>query len=165
MSHELDRSGAYKCIVSHDNSAAELRVGTKSFGVRVLDMSRDGYTVRVPNSILKRIRSKPNLRLEYSGELWEVALDGEFSDSGEYSNLSLVRVRDLTTLKLPSAFQFSFGTMFSLNQDPTFLLGLLLAFLAACFCLPGIGDQVGTAPKISRSVKAAWQSFEKSYLP
>lgn len=165
MSHELDRSGAYRCAVSLENSAAELRVGAKSYSVRVLDMSRNGFTIRVPNAILKRIRSKPNLRLEYSSELWEVELDGEYSDSNDFTNLSLVRVRDLTTLKMPNGFQFSFGTMFSLNQDPTFLLGLMLAFLAACFCLPGIGDQVGTAPKISRSVKAAWQSFEKSYLP
>ncbi len=165
MPYEQDRSAAYKCIVSSDNSAAELRVGNKSFSVRVLDLSRDGFTIRVPNAILKKVRSKANLRLEYASELWEVACDGEFSDSSDFTNLGLLRVRDLTKLKMPSGFQFSFGAMFSLNQDPTLLLGLLLAFLAACFCLPGVGDQVGTAPKISRTVKAAWQSFEKSYLP
>ena len=165
MTHELDRSGTYRCVVPIENSAAELRVGSKSFAVKVLDVSRASFTIRVPNTIMKRIQGKSKLRLEYASELCEVALDGEYNDSSGFTNISLLRVKDLTKIKMPSGFRFTFGPMLSLNQDPTFLLCLMLAFLAACFCLPGVGDRVGTAPKISRAIKGAWSSFEKSYLP
>jgi len=165
MSYELDRLGAYKCVVPAENSAAELRVGSKSYAVKVLDVSRTSFTIRVPNSILKRVRGKSTLRLAFASELCEVALDGEFTELNDFTNIVLLRVKDLTQIKMPGGFQFSFGTMFSLNQDPTFLLCLMLAFIAACFCLPGVGDQVGTAPKLSRAVNGAWSSFEKSYFP
>ncbi len=165
MTHELDRQSAYKCAIAAENSAAELRVGSKSYAVSVLDASRDGYTIRVPNSILGRIRSKRSCRLAFASELSEVITEGEFADCSEFTNIGVKRIRDLTRIKMPSGFQFSFGSMFSLQQDPTFLLGLMIAFLLACFCLPGIGDQVGTAPKVSRAVQGIWSSFEKSVLP
>ncbi len=104
-------------------------------------------------AVLKRLRKKSNLRLSYRGELWEVNVEGEFCDTPKSASLSLTRVRDLTRVRLPSGLQFSFGQMFSLQQDPTFLLALMIAFLAALFCLPGVGDQAGTAPKVSRAVK------------
>lgn len=165
MTHEQDRQSAYKCAIAPENSAAELRVGTKSYAVAVLDASRDGYTIRVPNAILERIRQRASCRLEFASELSEVVCESEFADCAEFTNVGMKRIRDLTKFRMPSGFQFSFGSMFSLQQDPTFLLGLMIAFLLACFCLPGIGDQIGTAPKVSRAVKGAWSSFEKSVLP
>lgn len=164
MTHE-DRQSAYKCAIAIENSAAELRVGAKSYEVAILDASRDGYTVRVPNTILNRIRSNASSRLQFSGELSEVVVESEFVDCADFTNVGMKRVRDLTKFKMPSGFQFSFGSMFSLQQDPTFLLGLMIAFLLSCFCLPGIGDQIGTAPKVSRAVKGAWSNFEKSVIP
>jgi hypothetical protein len=165
MTYEQDRQSAYKCAIAIENSAAELRVGAKSYAVTVLDASRDGFTVQVPNAILSRIRSKPTCRLEFASELSEVVVESEFADSSDFTNLGMRRIRDLTKFKMPSGFQFSFGSMFSLQQDPTFLLGLMVAFLLACFCLPGIGDQIGTAPKVSRAVKGFWSHFEKSVIP
>jgi hypothetical protein len=131
----------------------------------VLDASRDGFTIRVPNTILERIRSKASCRLEFASALSEVVCESEFADCKDFTNIGLKRVRDLTKFKMPSGFQFSFGSMFSLQQDPAFLLGLMIAFLLACFCLPGIGDQVGTAPKVSRAVRGVWSSIEKSVIP
>ncbi|MDX1930326.1 MAG: hypothetical protein SFV81_27620 [Pirellulaceae bacterium] len=165
MTYEQDRQSAYKCAIAIENSAAELRVGAKSYAVTVLDASRDGYTVRVPNTILNRIRSKTIIRLQFGGELSEVVVESEFADCADFTNVGMKRVRDLTKFKMPSGFQLSFGSMFSLQQDPTLLLGLMIAFLLACFCLPGIGDQIGTAPKVSRAVKGAWSNFEKSVIP
>jgi len=165
MTYEKDRQSAYKCAIAIENSAAELRVGSKSYSVAVLDASRDGYTIRVPNAILNRIHNKPSCRLEFASELSEVVSESEFADCTEFTNIGMKRVRDLTVIKMPSGFQFSFGSMFSLQQDPTFLLALMIAFLLACFCLPGIGDQVGTAPKVSRAVSGAWSTFEKSVHP
>ncbi len=165
MTYEQDRQSAYKCAIAPENSAAELRVGAKSYVVAVLDASRDGYTIRVPNAILSRIRGKHSCRLKFAGELSEVVTESEFADCYEFTNVGVKRIRDLTKIKMPSGFQFSFGSMFSLQQDPALLLGLMIAFLLACFCLPGIGDQVGTAPKVSRAVKGVWSRFEKSVLP
>ena len=165
MTHEQDRQSAYKCAIAIENSAAELRIGAKSYAVVVLDASREGYTVRVPNAIINRIRSKTSCRFLFAGELSEVVVESEFADSSDFTNIGLRRIRDLTKFKVPSGFQFSFGSMFSLQQDPTLLLGLMIAFLLACFCLPGIGDQIGTAPKVSRAVKGVWTKVEKSVIP
>ena len=165
MTYEQDRNTAYKCVIAVENSAAELRIGSKSYRVVVLDASREGFTIRVPNAILDRIRGKAFCRLEFASELSEVVCESEFVDCSEFTNVGLKRLRDLTKIKMPSGFQFSFGPMFSLQQDPTFLLGLMIAFLLACFCLPGIGDQVGSAPKVSRAVQGFWSSLEKSVIP
>ena len=165
MTYEQDRKTAYRCAIATENSTAELRVGSKSYSITVLDASREGFTIRVPDTILGRIRNKAFCRLEFSSELSEVACESEFADTPGFTNIGLTRVRDLTRIKLPSGFRFPFGSMFSLQQDPTFLLGLMIAFLLACFCLPGIGDQIGTAPKVSRTVQNVWSSFEKSVIP
>ncbi len=157
MSYEQDRTAAYRCVIAPENSDAELRVGAKSFHVNLVDCSREGFTVRIPSTVLKRVRNKPNLRLEYRGELWEVRIDGEFIETGDTANLSLTRTRDLTRVRMPSGFQFSFGQMFSLQQDPTFLLALMLAFLAACFCLPE------SATKSARHRKSAERSKRRGH--
>lgn len=165
MRHEQDRNSAYKCAIALENSSAELRVGSKSYRVTVLDASRDGFTIRVPNAILNRIRGKGFCRLAFASELSEVECESEFADCTDFTSVGLKRIRDLTKFKMPSGFQFSFGSMFSLQQDPSFLLGLMVAFLLACFCLPGIGDQIGTAPKVSRAVRSVWSTFENSVIP
>ena len=81
MTYEPDRKTAYKCAIAVENSDAELRVGSKSYTVAVLDASRDGYTIRVPNAILNRIRSKSSCRLEFASDAsvtarWVVRTDG-----------------------------------------------------------------------------------------
>jgi hypothetical protein len=165
MAHDQDRKSAYKCAIARENSAAELRIGYKSYRVAVLDASREGFTIRVPNAILARIRNKSGWRLAFASALTEVACESEFADSPDSTNIGLRLVRDLTRIKMPSGFQFSFGSMFSLKQDPALLLGLMVAFLLACICLPGIGDQIGTAPKVKRAVEGVWATFEKSVIP
>jgi hypothetical protein len=168
MSQSSINGNAYRCIVAPERSAAVLRVGRTRFPVNVLDTSRDGFTVRVPNAAVAKMdrkRNSPRLELRFDGERWEVDRSGSYADNHEFTQLSLVRIRDLTKLKQPGGFEWASVTQLSAQKDPTLLVGLLVAFLIACFCLPGIGDQIGTAPKVSRAVRGMWNSFDKSVFP
>ncbi len=162
MSNDSQIGSAYRCVIAPENSAARLCVGAKSLPVSVLDTSRDGFTVRIANQELKRIQSARILQLHFAGERWEVDRIGTFKACTEFTQLTLSRVRELTRIKQPNGFCWVFVPQFSGQKDPTLLLGLLVAFLLACICLPGIGDQIGTAPKVSRTVRSFWNKLDNS---
>ncbi len=165
MTHDSKITQAYKCVVAPENSAAKLLAGSKVFFVNVLNTSRDGFTVQISNRDMDRIKKKKKLMLRFAGECWEVDCVGVYCENAQLSHLSLSRVREVTKIRQPGGFTWALVPQFSSQKDPTLLLGLLIAFLIACVCLPGIGDQIGTAPKVSRTVRSVWNSFDKSVFP
>ncbi len=40
----------------------------------------------------------------------------------------------------------------NLQADPAFLMFMMIVFLIMCVTLPGIGDKLGTAPKVRSGV-------------
>ena len=58
-----DTSPSYRCKVRSSNSRASLKLGWKSYPVQVFEMSRDSFSVRVPEVIANRVSigSKPKL--------------------------------------------------------------------------------------------------------
>ncbi len=165
MSIDSQIGKAYRCVVAPENSAALLTVGSRSLKVNVLDTSRDGFTIRIANHDLDRVTKAQKLVLRFAEERWEVNRCGAYIEGGKCTQLSLVRVRETTRVKQPGGWSWVLVPQFSGQKDPTLLLGLLVAFLIACVCLPGIGDQIGTAPKVSRTVRSFWNSVDKSVFP
>jgi hypothetical protein len=159
-----EKSAAYRCVISPENSAGELRMGRKSYPIFVLDTSRDGFTAKIPTRLVASIQASKTCQLKFSGELWEVSCNGVYSEATDNSEVDFLRVRELTKIKQPR-FGGPGVSLFSPQQDPTLLLGLMIGFLIACICLPGIGDQIGTAPKVSRAVKSWWEKFESTVIP
>lgn len=164
MNSDKSVNVAYRCVVAFENSAGELRLKNKKYPVTLLDTSRDGFTVRVSKSLGKKIQAERTCQLSYSGELWEVTCNGTYSEIENQTDIDFLRVQELTKIKQPRLGGATAG-LFSPQQDPTLLLGLLVGFLIACISLPGIGDQLGTAPRISKTVKSFWNKFEDTVIP
>jgi hypothetical protein len=164
MNSDRNVNTAYRCVVSPENSAGEVRLGNKKYPVVLLDTSRNGFTVRVPKSIGDKIQSKKTCYLSFAGELWEVTCNGVYSETEKQLDIDFVRGRELTKIKQPRLGGAGVD-LFSPQQDPTLLLGLLVGFLLACVCLPGIGDQLGTAPRVTKAVQGCWNIFENTVIP
>lgn len=166
MAQENERRAAYRCSIPPENSSARLKIGSRRYMVSVLDTSREGYSLKVPTKVAKRIPESNLFQIEFAGETWEVSKMGSYTESPNYSHVGVRRFREITKLKAEvGGFNWWFLPKAALDKDPVMLAGLVGAFLLACICLPGVGDHLGTAPRINRAVKSAWSSFEKSVLP
>lgn len=152
------RRAAFRCSVAPENSSATLIAKGKKFQVRVLDTSREGFTIQVSERLVSKLANGQVLRLLFNGENWEVRKQSHYNDDGSV-NVGLQRIRELTKIKIPSNwfrfFQKSPGT-----GDPTLAVYLMIAFLIACIALPGLGDNLGTAPRIRDGVQAVVKALK-----
>lgn len=162
MPRPHDDRGAFRCTIPPENAAARLKVGSKWHDVAIQDASRSGYTVQVPQRVAKKIKDNARYVLKYRGEEWEIERQSSFSDSDEHVNVGFSRIRELTKLTEPKSSIWSFVPQVSSQTDPTFLFFLMLAFLIACLSLPGVGDGLGTAPKIQKGVRSVVDSVKDS---
>lgn len=154
MSHATIERQEYRCCIAAENSAGKLKIGLRTFDVCVTNTSRTGFGIRMPTHVAKKLSSKRRLLLLYAGETWEVGVQSRYSDDSQFTNLGLIRGRELTKLQVPGSW---WGGMFSRSSapaDPTFLAFLVLAFLIAVISLPGIGDSLGTAPKVRKALSS-----------
>lgn len=148
----------YRCSIATENSAGRLKIAGFWYSVRVLNMSRTGYRVRLPNSVAKKLRGGRVPVLDFAGEQWEVDVKSRYSTENKFTEFGLARKKELTRYKLPSSWSFSMPSCFNVNSDPAFLGFLIIAFLTVVICLPGIGDSLGTAPKVRHAVQAVINS-------
>lgn len=148
----------FRCTIAAENSAGRLKIAGFWYNVRVLNMSRTGYRVRLPNSVAKKLRGRRVPVLDFAGEQWEVDVKSRFSAENKFTEIGLARTKELTRYKVPSSWSFCMPNCFNLNSDPAFLGFLILAFLAVVVCLPGIGDSLGTAPKVRHAVRSVINS-------
>ena len=157
-----DERTAYRCSIPPEESAAQLKVGSKRCDCNVLDTSRSSFSIRVETSLCKRIFRSKHVELWFRGEKWLVAPESQYSESLEFTNVGVTRVKELTKIKLPSSWRHSFVPRFSAATDPQFLLVLMIAFIVSCIALPGIGDKLGTAPKVHRGVVKVTKVFRET---
>ncbi len=159
MSCETHDRREFRCCIAAENSAGKLRIGLKQYDVCVLDTSRNGFCIKLPNRVASKVREKSLPILSFNGENWEVELKSRYSDGETFTNLGLARVREVTKIKAPSSWGLWCSSNRSgLHNDPTFLAFLVLAFIVAAISLPGVGDHLGTAPRVQKAIK----SFVKS---
>lgn len=154
MTCETNDRRAFRCCIAAENSAAKLKVGGRLKNVCVLDTSRNGFCVQVPNRLAKRLADGKHSVLHFAGEQWEVEVMSRYCDSEHYTNLGLARIRELTKIEMPSTWTLSFVPTGVAKPDPHFLTFLVLAFMTAAICLPGIGDNLGTAPKVRHLINS-----------
>ncbi len=148
----------YRCCIAAENSAGQLKIAGKTFPVCVLNTSRTGFRVRVPNAIAKRLRGKKLPVLTFAGETWEVEVKSRYTDDSKFTDLGFARRRDLTKYKEPSSWSLALLPQWSVSNDPAFLGMLVIALLTAVVCLPGIGDSLGTAPKVRTVIQSVLKS-------
>lgn len=152
MNRMHDDRGAFRCSVSSDNASAKLKIGRKFHDVVVQDVSRKGFTVRVSDKLAKKLKEDTTYQLQFAGEHWEVFKESSYSDSLRETSVGFSRGRDLTDLKMPSSPIWSYAPQVASQADPGFIFFLMLAFLIGCISLPGVGDGLGTAPKVRKGI-------------
>lgn len=151
-----DRSIAYRCQVSDDQCHAVIRVRGHKLKCRILDVSRDDFHVRIQNGRNKVNKAK-KIEVFYKGEHWLVAVDHRDTPPDE---LFLRRLDELTPMEKPSAWATLARLNLSSQTDPRFVMTLLLAFIFACLALPGLGDRLGTAPKVKGGIHTIFDAFK-----
>ena len=152
MTRAHDNRSSYRCAIAPEDSAAKIKIGGRLHDCAVTSTSRDGFSARVANRLASRLQRAAEIQLWFRGEKWEVSVVSQFCEDAESTTFGLNRVRELTKIKNPSSWGVSLVPRFSANTDPSFVLALLVAFLAICICLPGVGTSLGTAPKIKAGV-------------
>ncbi len=156
------RKGAFRCSIAPEHSSAELRIGRRKYAVNVLDTSRDGFTLRCSNKVANAWGER-NVRLNFRGDTWEIRRMSSYNESSEAVHVGCKRLRELTKIEEPTSGLWSLFTpkLNSTTNDPTFLMFLIVAFLFACVSLPGLGDKLGTAPKIRSGVEAIFETVDE----
>lgn len=158
---EITRS-AFRCSVAPEQSAGNMRLGWRRHDVRVIDTSREAFTLQVPAATFSRIKEGSRAVLEFNGETWDVECTAVFRMVDDRYHASMARVKDRTAVRGPKTSFWSMLPLVHGTTDPVLPLALLISFLLACVALPGMGDTLGTAPKIRKVVQDVWR---KTTLP
>jgi hypothetical protein len=154
MAGDNDSRSSYRCVIPAEVGAAKLKINGTLVECRVTDASRDAFGICISNKYARKLLGrKPRLELYFRSERWRVSVHSHYQETDTLLNVGLDRVCELTKPRLPSGFGGICGTaQVSLASDPSFLLALMVAFLLTCICLPGIGDSLGTAPRVREGV-------------
>jgi hypothetical protein len=130
----------------------------------VVNTSREGFGVKLSRKLIQRLRKSKRIELRFRGEFWrvETVVGSEFNEDSRSTTIGLVRIEELTKLKLDRVIGLPSAPKFSSDTDPSFVFAMVIAFLALCVCLPGIGTQLGTEPRVKKSVSAVIRSFREA---
>ncbi len=149
----------FRCPVAGDCAEANLKIGRRRIKVNVQDMSIDGFTVLVPSHCAKHLRVGVPWILEYDETRTETLAQWFHHGLQGHTQVGLRRMRDLTPVSyigrwytglMPSGSRTS-GT------DATVAYAGFTILLFLTMAMPGIGDYLGTAPRIE---SAATMIFE-----
>jgi hypothetical protein len=154
MVRNVDLRSSFRCAVAPEDGAAQLKVNGKLHDCQVTNTSREGFGIRIRRKVGRKINQRTRMVLLYRNEKWEVTKIWDFQDNDVDIAIGLERVRELSKLKPPKSSGLNIMPRISANTDPSFLLALLIAFMLTCLCLPGIGDNLGTAPKVRSGVNS-----------
>ena len=162
MTQEDARTAAFRCAITPDNSSATIKVGRRRISVSLVEVSRVGFTVRMPLKVARRISTSKTYLLTLKSEIWEVQKEAD-RIQGDASDVRFVRVRERTKIKLPKNHFGYLIPRFDPRTDPELLLFLMLAFITAIVSLPGIGDNLGTAPRVRKGVQTIWHEVGRVF--
>lgn len=143
---------AFRCSVPTEHSAAKLKVGCSTLRCSVVDTSRFSFSLEMGATEFAKLGKATIGELVFGDERWLVAAESNYCLHDGRVVVGCKRLEDRTRIKAPGTTLWSFLPGYKTTADPSFLMALIIAFLSACICLPGIGDTLGTAPKVKRGV-------------
>jgi len=158
VSSNTDRDpdqGCFQCPVPPDQSAATLRCGCRQVAVTVAEASIDGFTVLVDAKLIGRLRFDRSWMLKHFDASFEVAPQWLYNEQNGAAQIGLRRMRDWSKPHRRSAnsrFRRRFESGDDSNASLAFAGIALIVFVA--LALPGIGDSLGTAPRINSAITA-----------
>lgn len=148
MSTASESAASFRCPVQPENATATLRVGFRKVSVSVIDTSVEGFTLNVPKRSTKRLRHDSKWILEFNGERTLVHPEWMFNAPNGDAQLGVRRVEDLTPPPTVGRSWFFSSSGGDDGGKAGMALGGVVMLLIAIACLPGIGDDLGTAPLV-----------------
>lgn len=153
---------AYRCSIIPENSLAKLKVGRSKTKAQLIEVSRTGFTVAIPRKLARKISPSSRCELSFGSEVWAVR-KSSCVDEGKFSHVQFDRVREKTKIKLPRAYLGYLLPKFDPKSEPELLLFLMLSFIVCVVSLPGVGDQIGTAPKVRKGIQVVWKELTRFF--
>jgi hypothetical protein len=115
----------------------------------------------MPTKLASRLTAKRTIVLYFAKEKWQVEVSSSYCEFDQTSIVGFTRIKELTKIVEPSSWGLSMLPRINAQSDPTFLAYLMIVFLIAVVCLPGLGDGLGTAPQVRKHVKSVIKGFQE----
>lgn len=166
-SNNENKESSFHCPVS-GNGKAKLVLDRKSTNVIVRETSISGFTLEVTKTDLKRIKAAKKAILYFDDR--KVQIRAESTSKIKGGNVlvvcSLIREfppKEKIGLKswLPS-----FGRAQRDDHDVSSHVAAYVGVVLLVFCIiamPGIGDHLGTAPRIESAIKTFMMNMDRKY--
>lgn len=156
-----EETSAYRCKVQAGDDHAILRLRRRKLEIRVLEISRDDFVIEANDLQLPLYKTDTKGRIWFHRDIWDIAVVGVIERNDGRHRVILSRTRDRTPAPKLKTSLFNFAPMNSLGSDPLLPAAIIIAFLVSLFALPGVGDSLGTAPRIRSTIG----QFIPSFLP
>jgi hypothetical protein len=155
-----DRSPSYRCKISRGNTRALLRLGWHRYDVDVIEMSRDSFSVRVPQKIGNQISVGGKSKLFYQEMLWSVLCTHKWLGDEKQVELEFKQLAELTPLRVPKATcgGKTKGVQ-AIQSDNSLAVAFGVAIIMAVLILPAWGGQWGTSELICSAVRSTWEAL------
>ncbi len=151
----------YRCPVQRGCGQASLRVGTRQIPVTFEEQSIDGFTITVEASKRGRLRFAKMWVLCSEHDVVEVHPEWMFHAPNQSVQLGLRRLKDLSTeSKASRRWQFwrsGWNARKNDHHGHEIAFAGILFLLLAILSLPGLGDALGTAPRIQAAAAEVGQ--------
>ncbi len=166
MSERSEPDVYYRCPVQHEQARVQLRIAGRRIPATLCETSIDGFTLTLTAAQAKHVRLGKPWILKTSSERTEVHAEWLFHAPDGTLQLGLRRMRDLTPSEEPRGVVFSSRSLksqaASAASSEIAFAGLVI-FLFLTLSMPGIGDSLGTAPRVRNALTTLWNAM--SQLP
>lgn len=156
-------AGFFRCPVQPDLAKATIRVGRQTVIATLQEQSIDGFTLLVePKHALKLQVGVPWILITDS-ERTKVRAEWMFHAENGKVQLAVRRLEDLRTAEDSDKHSWSLFTRRTRGSGETggneiAFAGIVLLLFTA-LSLPGLGDRLGTAPRIQAAVEGLIKGF------
>ncbi len=160
---ETSSSAFYRCRVQPDVATATICSGRRRIPAQLQEQSIDGFTLLVKPKDALRLQVGKTWILKTQGENTRIHAQWMYQTDDGHLQLAVRRLEDLTPQQEDdhrSLAWFSRDTRRAGDSSGNEIAftGIVLLLLMA-LSLPGLGDQLGTAPKIQATVRSIVAAF------
>lgn len=152
----------FRCPVQAEMSQATLIVGRRKVPATLQETSIEGFTVTVCPRQSQRLRIGRAWVLRSLNDCCEVHAEWFYNAPDGGIQIGLRRVRDLLRPERPSGW-LSFGQAgrkSSSGKGSEVAFAGAIVFLFVVLCLPGVGDKLGTAPRLQAALQLVLHSVD-----
>lgn len=159
-----EQSAAFRCSVSPELSRARVKIGWSSYNACVTEVSRDGFTLSLPDKVAKRVPQGTEFQLDYRGERWILQSEYRNQDSDGNALVSAVCTKDLTKMNYRdgSIRESLFGGVKISPTDPVLPIGVVAGIILILLISPGWGDQLGTSSYLTDMIRQIIDGFKEA---